>query len=183
MYYSNSIEILGLIDEDFINYKKPAMVIEFPKCSFKCDKEFGTRICQNGSLASAPRITISITDLIDRYMNNPITEAIVCQGLEPFDSVDDLFALIDYFRQATKDDIIIYTGYTKEELETSKIYRMTGINENNIKTEKISFLTFLKKYDNIIIKYGRYKPFNDPHYDEVLGVNLASDNQYAERIS
>jgi len=178
MYYSDYIEILGLIDEDFINYKKPAMVIEFPKCSFKCDKEFGTRICQNGSLASAPCITVSIQDLISRYMNNPITEAIVCQGLEPFDSADNLFALIDYFRQATKDDIVIYTGYTKEELEASEIYRIT-----EIMTEKIPFLTFLKNYDNIIIKYGRYKPFNDPHYDEVLGVNLASDNQYAERIS
>ena len=183
MYYSDYIEILGLIDEDFINYKKPAMVIEFPKCSFKCDKEFGTRICQNGSLASAPRITVSINDLICRYMNNPITEAIVCQGLEPFDSFNELCALIDYFRQATKDDIVIYTGYTKEELEASEIYRMTGINKNKITTEKIPFLTFLKNYDNIIIKYGRYKPFNDPHYDEVLGVNLASDNQYAERIS
>ncbi len=183
MYYSDYIEILGLIDEDFINYKKPAMVIEFPKCSFKCDKEFGTRICQNGSLASAPRIMVSKQELIDRYMNNPITEAIVCQGLEPFDSVEDLFALIDYFREATKDDIVIYTGYTKEELEESQIYRMTGIKEDEITTEKISLLTFLKKYDNIIIKYGRYKPFDSPHYDEVLGVNLASDNQYAERIS
>ena len=183
MYYSDNIEILGLIDEDFVNYKKPSMVIEFPKCSFKCDKEFGTRICQNGSLASAPRIITSIDTLIDRYMNNPITEAIICQGLEPFDSFDELCALIDYFRKVTKDDIIIYTGYTKEELEASEIYRMAGIKEDKVVTEKISFLTFLKKYDNIIIKYGRYKPFNDPHYDEVLGVDLASDNQYAERIS
>ena len=30
--------IKGLIDEDFINYKKPSMVIEFPYCNFKCDK-------------------------------------------------------------------------------------------------------------------------------------------------
>ena len=36
---------------------------------------------------------------------------------------------------------------------------------------------------NIVIKYGRYIPGQTPHYDEVLGVKLASDNQYAERIS
>ena len=37
----------GLIDEDFVNYKKPAMVLEFPYCSFKCDKECGRQVCQN----------------------------------------------------------------------------------------------------------------------------------------
>ena len=37
-------------------------------------------------------------------------------------------------------------------------------------------------FTNIIIKFGRYIPNQKPHYDEVLGVNLASDNQYAERI-
>jgi hypothetical protein len=37
-------------------------------------------------------------------------------------------------------------------------------------------------YKNIIIKYGRYIPNQTPHYDEVLGVYLASDNQYAVRI-
>ena len=41
----------------------------------------------------------------------------------------------------------------------------------------------LYDYKNIIIKYGRYIPNQTPHRDEVLGVNLASDNQYAERIS
>ena len=42
--------IKGIIDEDFVNYKKPAMVIEFPYCDFKCDKEYGKPICQNNSL-------------------------------------------------------------------------------------------------------------------------------------
>jgi len=36
---------------------------------------------------------------------------------------------------------------------------------------------------NIIIKYGRFIPDKEKHYDEVLGIYLASDNQYAERIS
>ena len=37
-------------------------------------------------------------------------------------------------------------------------------------------------YDNIIIKFGRYIPNQQSHFDIVLGVNLASDNQYAERL-
>jgi len=155
----------GLIDEDFVNYKKPAMVLEFPYCSFKCDKECGRQVCQNSGLATAPTVNIDIYELIIRYLQNPISEAIVCQGLEPFDSWDELKQFIIAVRMKTKDDIVLYTGYTKEELEQKH------------------YLTFLKKYDNIYIKYGRFIPDQDSHYDEVLGVKLASPNQYAERIS
>ena len=49
--------------------------------------------------------------------------------------------------------------------------------------EILNKVTVLKRFPNIIIKFGRYIPNQQPHYDEVLGVNLASDNQYAERIS
>ena len=41
----------------------------------------------------------------------------------------------------------------------------------------------LERCENIIVKYGRYIPDQEKHYDEVLGVYLASNNQYAERIS
>ena len=155
--------IKGIIDEDMVNYKKICMTIEFPYCSFKCDKECGQPVCQNGALANSPEIRINSKDIVDRYINNPITSAIVYQGLEPFDSYTDLLNLTKTFRQVTDDDIVIYTGYKEEELKNS-------INE-------------LRKYKNIIVKYGRYIPNQDSHYDELLGVNLASDNQYAERIS
>ena len=111
----------------------------------------------------APGLSKYIYELITRYLQNPISEAIVCQGLEPFDSWDELKQFIIAVRMKTKDDIVLYTGYTKEELKY--------------------YLTFLKKYDNIYIKYGRFIPDQDSHYDEVLGVKLASPNQYAERIS
>ena len=55
----------------------------------------------------------------------------------------------------------------------------TGYYPNEIKQE----ISILKKYKNIVIKFGRYVPDNDKHFDEVLGVYLASDNQFAERIS
>lgn len=155
--------IKGIIDEDFINYKKPCMVIEFPYCSFKCDKECGKQVCQNGALANSPNINIERMDLIDRYLKNDITQSIVMQGLEPFDSWDDLLTLIFLFRCYTNDDIVIYTGYNELEV-----------------FEKIERLQYFK---NIIIKFGRYIPNQQAHYDDTLGVNLASNNQYAIKIS
>lgn len=159
--------VKGIIDEDFINYKKPSMVIEFPKCDFKCDKECGQIICQNRLLVFEPNIEISYEKIIERYLSNPITEAIVCQGLEPFDSMFDVISLILLLRGKyhCNDDFVIYTGYTKEELIKNRETPQS-----------------LAQFGNIIIKYGRYIPNQTPHYDEVLGVYLASDNQYAERL-
>ena len=108
--------IKGIIEEDTINYKKICMTIEFPYCSFKCDKECGQPVCQNSALANSPEIRINSKDIVDRYINNPITSAIVYQGLEPFDSYIDLMELTEAFRQVTDDDIVIYTGYTKNEI-------------------------------------------------------------------
>ena len=44
-------------------------------------------------------------------------------------------------------------------------------------------MRLLKQYKNIYIKFGRYVPNQNEHYDEVLGVKLVSDNQYGEKIS
>ena len=154
------MKIKGLISEDFVNYKKPAMTIMFPHCNgFKCGAEY----CQNSPLSKAEDIEIDIANIVIRYLNNPITESVVMQGLEPFDSWDDLIGLVKQLRESTDDDIVIYTGYYKEEI-----------------ADKIALLS---KYKNIVIKYGRYIPNQEKHYDEVLGVYLASSNQYAERIS
>ena len=60
------------------------------------------------------------------------------------------------------DDIIIYTGYYQEEIS--------------------DMLTYLKKYDNIIIKFGRYLTNQKSKFEPLLGVTLVSDNQYAKRI-
>ena len=160
-----NIKIKGIRMEDFTNYKKPSMYIAFPSCTFKCEMECGQKMCQNSSLVQAPTLETCIKSIIRRYVNNPITSAIVIGGLEPFDSEEDLLTLISYLRISTQDDIVIYTGYTKEEIKDREIY------------------TYLLKAKNIIIKFGRYIPHQQPHYDPVLGVMLASDNQYAERIS
>ena len=156
--------IKGIIDEDLINYKKPSMVIEMPKCDFKCDQECGMKICQNSNLALTPDIDIPAQEIIERYLQNDITKAIVFQGLEPFDSIKDLIYFITAFRLKSLDDIVIYTGYTEDELQPYiKMLRML--------------------FKNIIIKFGRFIPNQPHHTDFILEVELASPNQYAVKIS
>ena len=158
------MELKGILDEDFVNYRKPSMFIAFPYCTFKCEKESGVRCCQNSALAKAKTIDITYNDIVDRYMSNPITSAIVMGGLEPLENLYDLQELIEAFRQITDDDIVIYTGYTEE--EASVMLGMIGI----------------ERFSNIIIKYGRFVPNSKSRFDELLGVTLASENQYAKRI-
>lgn len=157
--------IKGLVDEDFVNYKKPSMFIIFPYCTFKCEKEAKVHCCQNSDLACSPMIEMSIEAIVQRYLSNSISKAIVCGGMEPLDSFEDLSRLLYSFRDKTSDDFVIYTGYTKEECE-----------ENG-------WLDVLSNITNVIVKFGRYIPNQPSVYDDVLGTNLASDNQFAERIS
>ena len=148
-------------DEDFTSYKKPSMVIGFPSCTWKC----GKGLCQNSLLAQEPDVNISVDDLVKRYMNNPITHAVLCAGLEPFDNFEDVWRFIFHLRvSGCNDDVIIYSGYYKDEIPYEYIQRLSIV-------------------PNIIVKWGRFIPNEEPHYDEVLGIKLASSNQYAERIS
>lgn len=152
-------------DEDFTSYKKPSMVIGFPSCTFKCERECGQKMCQNSSLIQAPGVEISVDALVNRYINNPITRAVICAGLEPFDTFEDLFRFIFHLRvKGCNDEVIIYSGYYKYEIPEEYLKRLSII-------------------PNIIIKWGRFIPNQQPHFDKVLGIGLASDNQYAERIS
>ena len=155
--------IKGITAEDFSNYKKPSMFIAFPRCDFKCDRECGVQVCQNGALAKSPNIDIDIDIIVKKYLDNPITKAVVAGGLEPFDSWSDLLLFIEKFREKSQDDLVIFTGYEKSEI-----------------TDRINIL---KQYKNIIVKFGRFLPGHEKHYDEVLCVELASPNQYAEVIS
>ena len=102
-------------------------------------------------------------------MDNPITEAICFGGLEPFDTFEEIGNFLslfdDYYKrghihQKDKPDIVIYTGYYPEEIKGQ--------------LRKLSFL--LKTNWNIIIKFGRFIPNQKSHYDELLGIELASEN-------
>lgn len=159
------MKIKGIKDEDFVNYKKPAMFISSSSCSFKCDKENGCQLCQNMALAFAPIKEISSENLIQRYLNNPISHAIVFGGLEPLDSFEEIINFIELLRvkYQCQDDVVIYTGYNYDEI--------------------VKYIAILCNYSNIIIKFGRFRPNQQKHFDEVLGVYLASNNQYAKKIS
>ena len=155
----------GITDEDFVNYKVPALFISTATCSFKCDKECGRPICQNSDLAKEDSIFTNDDYLIRRYMNNRISKAIVFGGLEPFDQWRELFQFLQKLRNqyGCTDPVVIYTGYTEEEID--------------------GCVAFLRSMPNIIVKFGRFVPMQQPHFDPILGVNLASDNQYAKQIS
>lgn len=156
------MQIKNLIDEDFVNFKVPSMFIATSRCDFKCDKEAGTQVCQNCALSTSPIFNIDNSKLIKRYLNNDITEAIVLGGLEPFDTFDEIHTFIWQFRQLCFDTIVIYTGYYPHEIQDK--------------------LKKLFKFNNIIIKFGRFIPNASPKFNELLGVTLASDNQFVQTI-
>lgn len=158
------MRLKGITDEDFLQYKKPSMFIITSFCTFKCEKECPECHCQNSPLALAKYEEINDDSIVKRYINNPITSAIVFGGLEPLDQFDELIVLISKFRNFTFDDIVIYTGYNKEEI-----------------SDKVTYLA--NSFKNIIIKFGRFVPNDASIYDEVLGITLASKNQYGEKIS
>lgn len=160
------MKLKGLVAEDFINYKMPSMFIISCYCDWKCCTEQGLDIgvCQNAPLAKSEIKDIDNQVIYEQFVNNPITKAVVVGGLEPMIQINEIIELIDLFRSNGVDcPFIIYTGYYPEEIPKP--------------------LEQLKQYNNIIVKFGRYKPGDQYHYDEVLGVNLVSDNQYGEVIS
>lgn len=160
------MRLKALVDEDFVNYKKPSMFLGTMICNWKCCVEQGldNSICQNSQLATSKLIEVPTDEIFRRYTSNPITEAIVVGGLEPFMQFNELIEFVSTFRSnQCFDDIVIYTGYYPDEISQE--------------------IEVLKKYKNIIVKFGRYVPNHEKHFDEVLGVCLASNNQFAEKVS
>lgn len=157
--------IKGIVDEDLSNYKKPSMLIAAARCNMKCNELNGCNICQNNPLLFKADIEISNEELINKYKDNALTQAIVFGGLDIIDQFAELISFIKDFREVCDDPIIIYTGYTEEEVKIMGCWDM------------------LAAFSNIVIKVGRYIMNCEPHYDELLGVELASPNQYAVRIS
>ena len=114
------------------------------KCTWKCGKE----LCQNSQLALSPIKEIEVQKIVEEYLKNDLTSAIVFGGLEWMDQFLELLECIEAFREKTDDDIVIYTGYDKNEIE--------------------EHIITLKKFKNIIVKFGRFIPNQKPHFDKVL---------------
>lgn len=160
------MRVRGVVEEDFTNYKEPSMFIISSFCDFKCCVESGMDIgvCQNAPLVQSSIKEIPNKTIYEHFSNNPITKAVVIGGLEPLEQTNEVLELIRVFRNNGNDCVfVIYTGYYPNEV-----------------SEKIQCL---ERFKNVIVKFGRYIPNSTPVYDEVLGVTLASSNQYAQRIS
>ena len=157
------MEIVGISDINFTDYKLPSLYIAVPYCSFKCEKDYGRAICQNSSLAKCDKISVTVDKLVELYQANPITQSFVFGGLEPLDSPELLEAIVELQARTNPRRVVIYTGYTEEEVLTTHPQILT--------------------LPNLIIKYGRFVPDQPSHFDPILGVNLASPNQYAKEYN
>lgn len=160
------MRVKGITVEDFVNYKLPSLFIASCFCDFKCCNEanIDVSICQNSPLMNQEIQDIPDATIYDYFESNPITKAIVIGGMEPMIQINEIVDLIKLFRTNGEfAPFIIYTGYYPNEIPEP--------------------IERLKQYENIIIKFGRYKPNSESRHDETLGVDLASSNQWAEAIS
>jgi hypothetical protein len=155
------VRVKTIVDEVFQDYKLPAMYVAFPYCSWKCCKEYGAT-CHNSKLAKQPDLEIPVQAIVDRYLTNPITKAIILSGLEPLDSFPDVLDLVRTLRLHTSDDIVIFTGYREDEVQ-----------------DKVLDLSV---YSNIVVKFGRFIPDQKSVMDPILQIRLASPNQSAKRL-
>ena len=155
-----------ILDEDFNNYKIPSMFLATCFCTFKCSIELGLdpSICQNEPIYHQPNIEVATDEIFRRYSENKITHAVVFGGMEPFLQFDEMLEVIKLFRSCgCNDDICIYTGYNESEIQHQ--------------------IEVLSQFSNLTLKVGRFIPNQKPYYNELLGVKLASPNQYAIKIS
>ena len=159
------MKIKYFINQDIVNYKKVSMFIGTSFCDFKCCKQIGEDIClcQNSQISKSEWVQVPNDNIINQYLNNPLSESIVFGGLQPMLQFEEVYDIISKLRKHVDDVIVIYTGYYKEQIE-DKIER-------------------LKQFKNIIVKFGRFIPNGEKHYDQILGVYLANKQQYAEKIS
>lgn len=160
------MRLRGIVFEDFVNYKIPSLFLITTSCNWKCCKEAGIpiEVCQNSPLMQSSIKEYSDEAIYKAYIQNNITRAVVVGGLEPMEQLDELIHLIGVFRNnGCSDPFVIYTGFNRDEVS----YQIEQ----------------LEQFSNIVVKFGRYVENSTPIYDEILGVTLASSNQYAQRIS
>ena len=94
-----------IIEESFEYYKKPVMLLAFPKCNFKCCVEAGIpiSICQNEPWYKRPNYAYSVQEIIKSYLENNLTEGICCGGLEPLDSFEERLEVLAEVRKGVDD--------------------------------------------------------------------------------
>lgn len=158
------MRVKAIQDENFQDYKLPNMFISTCFCDGKCWRELGLEVsnCQNEQIMREKTFDIADSYIVERYLSNPITSAVVIGGLEPMLQFDEVICFIKELRKHCNDPVVIYTGYYPEEIADK--------------------MPILAAQHNIIVKFGRYIPNKPPKFDEILGINLVSDNQYAQKL-
>lgn len=160
------MKVLKIVDERLSDYRMPMLMLVATSCDWKCSKDahFPATLCQNHQWKDVEAFDVTPQNVYAAFVKNPITCGLLFGGLEPFLQFDEMLDVIRYFRQQTiAAPIVIYTGYREDEV-----------------ADKIAILS---NFQNLIVKFGRFIPRQVPHMDPVLGVKLASDNQYAKIIS
>lgn len=160
------MRVKAIKKERFQDYKLPNLFLAACSCDFKCCRESGldTGVCQNAPLAQMPDKEIDNQSIYSYFVNDPITKAVVVGGMEPMLQIDEIVDLLAVFRDnGCNAPFVIYTGYYPDEIKEE--------------------LDKLRQYPDVIVKFGRYIPDRPTRHDDVIGVTLASDNQYAEQIS
>ena len=152
------------IKEVFNDYKHPSLLLSTISCDFKCEKEglCSIGVCHNSHTKDMPIIHTPTKDIVSMFKNNEFVECLIIAGLEPMLQFDEIHKLISELRVISNSEVVIYTGYYPEEIK--------------------EYIEKLKQFSNIIIKFGRFVENAESKYDELLGVTLASSNQYAKRI-
>lgn len=153
-----SIEVKD-VTEVFQDYKKPALMVCTAHCDFKCCKDAGYDVCHNMKVAKQRGVFLPFARLLNMVNKSTLTDAVLFGGLEPFLQADELVQCIEYLRaHGMTKDIVIYTGYDRSELDQKTLLRLSC--------------------SQVIVKFGRYVPNSSPVFDPILGIILASDNQY-----
>lgn len=150
--------------EVFQDYKKSALLFCTCFCDWKCCIEAGISkdICQNHKIANQREVNLPFEKALN-MVKFSITDSIIFGGLEPILQAEEVCSLIEYLRnKGITKDILIYTGYYIEEIEESVLQRL--------------------KNCHVILKCGRFKPDRPKKFDEILGITLASDNQYGVQL-
>lgn len=171
-------ELITVNTDNITDYKKTSLFLVFPYCSGKCGDK-----CQNKHLRTMSKTKYKNRDIIKLYQSLDTHEAVVCGGLEPFDSFDELLQLMrDFSYQDKNVDFVIYTGY---DYANNPGYPYTKENSSAYFYAKDAFNMLIKYWPmgtnkgNLIIKFGPYDEnrINKSWHSNVLGVDLATDNQ------
>lgn len=170
----SKIHLIDVVTDNVTDYKKTSLFLVFPYCSGKCGEE-----CQNKDLRKKEIKEFDTEDIVKFYQSLDTHNAVVCGGLEPWDSFEELKQLIKDFAISSSIksvDFVIYTGY-----DNIIKYYFDG-KYRELKEGFFGLLQLWKEYadpsSNLIIKQGKYDVNRKiPWHSDVLGVDLATNNQ------